>query len=308
MSGVVLPLDEVEPAPSVVTIGNFDGVHRGHRLLLSRTVDGALDRGVRSVAVTFDPHPASIVRPDAVPLALCSLDERCRLLIDAGVDLVVIVSFTDALSRLTPAEFVEAVLVDRLRAGRVIVGSNFRFGHRAAGDVVTLVELGELHGFDVEAVAVRHDDDQPISSSAIRDALLGGDVSRAATALGRLPRLIGEVVAGDGRGRTIGVPTANVAISDGLVVPARGVYVALAHVDDVAVPAVVNVGVRPTVTDGVEQTVEVHVIDRDVDLYGQPLTVDLVDRIRGEQRFDSVDDLVAAIRADIDVARERLAG
>ncbi|MEX0952796.1 MAG: bifunctional riboflavin kinase/FAD synthetase [Nitriliruptoraceae bacterium] len=308
MSGVVLPLDEVEPAPSVVTIGNFDGVHRGHRLLLSRTVDGALDRGVRSVAVTFDPHPASIVRPDAVPLALCSLDERCRLLIDAGVDLVVIVSFTDALSRLTPAEFVEAVLVDRLRAGRVIVGSNFRFGHRAAGDVVTLVELGELHGFDVEAVAVRHDDDQPISSSAIRDALLGGDVSRAATALGRLPRLIGEVVAGDGRGRTIGVPTANVAIPDGLVVPARGVYVALAHVDDVAVPAVVNVGVRPTVTDGVEQTVEVHVIDRDVDLYGQPLTVDLVDRIRGEQRFDSVDDLVAAIRADIDVARERLAG
>ncbi|MEX0706137.1 MAG: bifunctional riboflavin kinase/FAD synthetase [Nitriliruptoraceae bacterium] len=308
MSGVVLPLDEVEPAPSVVTIGNFDGVHRGHRLLLSRTVDGALDRGVRSVAVTFDPHPASIVRPDAVPLALCSLDERCRLLIDAGVDLVVIVAFTDALSRLTPAEFVEAVLVDRLRAGRVIIGSNFRFGHRAAGDVVTLVELGELHGFDVEAVAVRHDDDQPISSSAIRDALLGGDVSRAATALGRLPRLIGEVVAGDGRGRTIGVPTANVAISDGLVVPARGVYVALAHVDDVAVPAVVNVGVRPTVTDGVEQTVEVHVIDRDVDLYGQQLTVDLVDRIRGEQRFDSVDDLVAAIRADIDVARERLAG
>ncbi len=308
MSGLVQALDEVDPAPSVVTIGNFDGVHRGHRLLLSRTVDAAMDRGVRSVAVTFDPHPATVVRPDAVPPALCSLEERCRLLTDAGVDLVAIVRFDEQLSLLTPAAFVEAVLVDRLRAGRVIVGSNFRFGHRAAGDVVTLVELGELHGFDVEAVAVRRDDGRPISSSVIREALLAGDVSVAAAALGRLPRLVGEVVAGDGRGRTIGVPTANLAIPDGLVVPARGVYVALAIVDDVALPAVVNVGVRPTVTEGVEQTVEVHVIDRDLDLYGRMLSVDLVDRIRGEQRFASVDELVTSIRADIDVARQRLAG
>lgn len=300
-------LDDVEPEPSVVTIGNFDGVHRGHQLLLTRTVQAALDRGVRSVAVTFEPHPAAVLRPGSEPLALSNLEERSEQLLDAGVDLVVLLPFTRELSELEPHEFVTHVLAGRLRATRVVVGTNFRFGRGAKGDVVALVELGDGHGFDVEAVAVRDLDGEPISSTLVRQALARGEVEYAASALGRPFQIRAEVVAGDGRGRTIGVPTANLDVPGNRQVPAHGVYAGHASVGDERWPCVTNVGVRPTFHADQAPTVEAHLIGTDdVELYGREVTVTFEHRLRGEQRFDSVDELVARIHADIEQARELL--
>ncbi len=307
-ASVVRSLDDVEPDPSVVTIGNFDGVHRGHRTLLHRTVDAALDRGVRSVAITFDPHPAAVLRPGSEPPGLCSLDQRIERLIEAGVDLVVVLPFTQELSQLTPEHFVERVLVERLRASRVVVGTNFRFGHKAKGDVVALLTTGEYHGFDVEAVALRDLDGEPLSSSAIRSALYDGEVRWVTGALGRPYSLAGEVVAGDGRGQTIGIPTANIEVSPGRAVPGNGVYAGHATVGDRRWRCVTNIGVRPTFGADDTPTVEAHLLDVEgpLDLYGTVLDVTFEHRLRGEQRFNGVDELVAQIRADVDAARLQL--
>lgn len=300
-------LDDVEPEPSVVTIGNFDGVHRGHQLLLHRTVDAALARGVRSIAVTFEPHPAAVLRPGSQPPSLSSREERIELLLETGVDLVVLLPFTPELANLEPHGFISHVLAGRLRATRVVVGSNFRFGRGAKGDVVALVELGERYGFDVEAVGVRDLDGEPISSSVVREALSRGDVGWACSALGRAYRLRGEVVRGDGRGGSIGIPTANLAVPEGRQLPAYGVYAGHAALGDRWWRCVINVGVRPTFETGEVPTVEAHLIDvADLDLYGEWLTVTFEHRLRGERRFTSVDELVARIRADIELARERL--
>jgi riboflavin kinase / FMN adenylyltransferase len=305
-AAVAYDLAEVEPAPSVVTIGNFDGVHRGHQLLLHRAVAAGADRGLRSVAVTFHPHPAAVLRPGTEPPALTTLDDRVRLLRASGIDLVVVVAFTHALSRLEPEMFAREVLVDALGARRVVVGTNFRFGRGAAGDPARLAVAGDELGFEVEAVGLRALDDDVVSSSAIRDALGRGDVASASSALGRDYHLSGTVVHGDGRGRTIGVPTANLAVPSGLVVPANGVYAGIATLDGQAHPCVTNVGVRPTVTDDGALAVEAHLIDLDLDLYGRELVVSFAHRLRGEQRFASLDALVARIRADTDVARDWL--
>lgn len=307
-AAVVWSLDEIEPEPSVVTIGNFDGVHRGHRSLLHRTVDAALDRGVRSVAITFDPHPAAVLRPGSEPPGLCSLDERVARLGDAGVDLVVVLPFTRELSQLTPDHFVERVLAERLRAARVVVGTNFRFGHKAAGDVVALLTAGEYHGFDVEAVALRDLDGEPLSSSAIRSALYDGEVRWVTGALGRPYSLAGEVVEGDGRGRTIGVPTANVEVPPGRAIPGNGVYAGHATAGGRQWRCVTNIGVRPTFDAGDTPTVEAHLIDVEepLDLYGSELEVTFEHRLRGEQRFTGVDELVTQIRADVEAARLQL--
>jgi riboflavin kinase / FMN adenylyltransferase len=299
-------LDEVSTAPSVVTIGNFDGVHRGHQVLLRRAVDAARDRGVRPVAVTFHPHPAAVLRPGAEPPALQTIDDRIHHLLEAGIDLVLVLRFTDRLASLGPHVFVEQVLVDRLQAVQVIVGSNFRFGHKASGNVVTLNDAGATYGFHTEAVTLLDLEGVAISSTAVREHLERGDVSWANRALGRAFELAGEVVPGDGRGRTIGVPTANLAVPDGILVPANGVYAGHALVDDVRHPCVTNVGVRPTF-DGRRRTVEVHLLDADVDLYGRELRVAFEHRLRDERRFGDVDELVARIRADIEQARELLA-
>ncbi len=308
---VVFGLDDIEPGASVVTVGNFDGVHLGHQLLLGRTVKAAVDRGVRSVAVTFDPHPTAVVRPGDQPLQLTTLDERIMRMSALGVDLVVVLPFTVEFSRLTPREFVEQVFVERLRAQRIVVGTNFRFGHRAAGDMVMLVEIGDELGFDVEAVALKRASGRQdaarygaeMSSSAIRAALAQGDVAFASHALGRDFSVRGRVVHGDGRGRTIGVPTANVAVASDVVLPADGVYAGIARWGDHRAPCVTNVGVRPTVTDTHERTVEAHLIDVDVALYDTLIDVSFAHHLRPEQRFDGLDQLVAQIRADVSEAR-----
>jgi riboflavin kinase / FMN adenylyltransferase len=302
---VVRGLDVVTPAESVVTIGNFDGVHRGHRVLLRRTTDCGAHHEARTVAVTFDPHPAAVLRPGSEPPALQRTEERIAALAATGVDLVVVLPFTRELSQLEPGDFVAQVLHDRLRAVRVIVGTNFRFGRRAAGDVVTLVGEGERYGFVTEAVTLLDLDGIAISSSAIRDRLAAGELDWPTRALGRPHVVHGTVVEGDGRGRTIGVPTANLAVTSGVLVPGDGVYAGHATVDGVRHDCVVNVGNRPTFA-GAGRSVEAHLLDVDRDLYGRELAVSFVHRLRGEQRFDGPEALVAQIRADVAAARERL--
>lgn len=312
MTVVSRRLDDVDPAPSVVTIGVFDGVHRGHRVLLSRTVDAAQVRGVRAVAVTFDRNPLAVVRPGHEPPALQVLEDKVASLTATEVDHVHVLAFDRAASQEAPDDFVRRVLAGPLEAKQVVVGEDFRFGHRAAGNVVLLTTMGEDLGFDVDAVPLVSGDDGVVSSSAVRAALADGDVEAAATALGRPHRLVGRVVPGDGRGRTIGIPTANVEVVAGLAVPAIGVYatrVARRGPDGTLGPAwdaVTNVGTRPTF-DGHGITVEAHLLDVDVDLYGADVVVDLVARLRGEQRFDGVEELVAQIHRDIDRGRAFLA-
>ena len=309
-------LDEIAPAPSVVTIGFFDGVHRGHQTIIGRAVREAAERGVRSVAVTFDRHPMEVVKPGTHPPYLQTLARRVSTLLAQGLDLVLVLPFDYDRSQQAPEEFVAEVLAGPLDATKVVVGANFRFGHKAAGDVVALSDLGEAHGFATEAVTLLHLDDVAISSTAIREHLDAGDVAWATRALGRPHVVEGNVVRGDGRGATIGVPTANVNVAEHLLVPAGGVYAGRAAVTandpDVAeppapggTPCAINIGTRPTF-EGEHVTVEAHLLDTEVDLYGAHLAVSFTDRLRDERRFDGPDELVAQIRADIDDARRRL--
>lgn len=299
-------LDDLEPAPSVVTIGYFDGVHRGHQAIVGRAVAAARERGVRAVAVTFDRHPLEVVRPEAVPPALQSLEGRVDALAAQGVDEVLVLEFTPAFSRMSAEAFVAEVLAGRLETVHVVVGENFRFGHRAAGDVATLAGLGPRHGFTVDAVRLETSDETAISSTEIREHLASGDVAWVAAALGRPFALDGEVVRGDGRGRSIGVPTANLAVDPARAVPADGVYAGHARLaDGRSWPCVVNVGTRPTFGGG-DRTVEAHLLDADVALYGERLTVTFEAHLRPERRFGGPDELVAQIRSDIERARALL--
>lgn len=308
MTDVSRSLDDAPGGPSVVTIGFFDGVHLGHQAIVGRAVEDAAERGMRAVAVTFDRHPTEVVRPEARPALLMTSERRIATLADTGVDRVVVLPFTEELSRLSPEAFVVEVLVDGLSAREVVVGDNFRFGHRAAGDTGTLRELGERHGYEVVTVDLVALDGAPVSSTAVRQRLADGDVAWAARALGRPHVLDGTVVPGDGRGRAIGVPTANVAVSDRLRLPANGIYAGFVGIDGEPArrPAATSVGVRPTF-DGDTVTVEAHLLDFDGDLYGRRLAVSFTHRLRDEERFDTVDELVAAIRSDIEQARRLLA-
>jgi len=292
---------------SVVTIGNFDGVHLGHRALVERATAAAARRGARAIAVTFDPHPAAVLRPDAVPAALQSLEERVTLLRALGCDEVVVVPFDAAFAAQEPTEFVDRLLVERLAAELVVVGENFRFGRGAAGDVSLLEALGVQRGFAVDAVGLVDVGHGPVSSSALRALLAAGDLEAVSRGLGRAFRIEGEVVRGEGRGRTIGIPTANVAVPEGLALPGDGVYACWAvSAGRTRAPAVVNIGWRPTF-GGTARTVEAHLlVDDGPDLYGQRLTLEFAARIRGEQRFEGPEALVAQIRADIDAAVELL--
>ena len=298
---------------AVVTVGRFDGVHRGTLPLVERAVAVAAARGVPAVALTFDPHPAAVLRPDAAPGLLQDLDERVAALRAAGLDDVVVRRFDAALAALTPERFVADVLVGDLGAVVAVVGENFRFGRAAAGDVARLRELGAAAGVAVEAVPLVADDGAVVSSTALRAALAAGDVAAVTAGLGRSYALEGEVVRGDGRGRTIGVPTANVAVDPARALPADGVYACRVTGADAAGapvvgPAVVNVGRRPTF-GGEGRTVEAHLLDAPagLDLYGGRLRLEPLARIRGEQRFDGPEALVARIGQDVAEARRILA-
>jgi riboflavin kinase / FMN adenylyltransferase len=293
----------------VVTVGVFDGVHRGHQRDVGRAKAAAGQMGLPVVTVTFDPHPDEVVRPGSHPPLLCSVRRRCELLAGLGVDAVCVIPFSHEFSQLGPDEFVRAVLVDRLHAAHVVVGEDFRFGHKARGDVALLAELGDKYEFTAEGVPLLAEGGVTISSTAIRNLLSAGDVAAAARDLGRPHRVEGVVVRGHQRGRALGFPTANLEMLPHTAVPADGVYSGwLVSLDPDGAeverwPAAISVGTNPTF-DGRERTVEAYALDRDdLDLYGTHMAADFVSRIRGQARFDSVDELVEQMHLDVDAAR-----
>ncbi len=309
-------LDEVPDAwgPSVVTIGVFDGVHRGHQRIVTRAAAAAAGLGLPLVVATFEPHPVEVIRPGSHPRLLCTLRRRAQLLAELGAAAVCVLEFTLEFSRLGPDEFVRTVLADRLHARRVVVGENFRFGHRAAGDLALLAELGEKYDFRAEGVPLLAQDGVTMSSSAIRDLLAAGDVAGAARGLGRPHRVEGVVVRGDQRGRALGFPTANLETAEHTAIPADGVYAGwLASLDADGHeaerwPAAISVGTNPTF-DGRHRVVEAYALDRDdLDLYGVHVAVDFAARLRGMVRFDSVDALVGQMRLDVAAARALVTG
>jgi riboflavin kinase / FMN adenylyltransferase len=290
---------------SVVTIGVFDGVHRGHQQLIGAAVAEGRERGLPTVLITFDPHPAEVVRPGSHPARLTSLRRRADLVAELGVDAFLVLPFTIELARMSPAEFAHEVLVERLHAAAVMVGPNFTFGHRAAGNFAVLGELGARFGFAVEGVELTTDSERDhitYSSTYVRACIDAGDVEAAAAALGRPHRIEGVVVHGYRRGRHLGFPTANIASPPYTALPADGVYAGRFVIGSRHLPAAVSVGSNPTFS-GTVRTVEAYVLDVDEDFYGHGVGVDLVARLRGQERYDDMDSLVAAIKND--VARTR---
>jgi len=305
-------LDEVPAGwgECVVTIGVFDGVHRGHQRIVGRAAQVGEQRGLPVVAITFDPHPDEVTRPGSHPPFLCSARRRAELLGGLGIDAVCVLPFTLEFSRLAPDDFVRTVLVERMHAAVVVVGEDFRFGHKAAGDVQLLAKLGEKYEFTTEGMPLLVADGTTLSSTSIRQMLAEGDVAAAAKALGRPHRVEGVVVRGHQRGRALGFPTANLETPPHTAIPADGIYAGwLASLDDEGRdtqrwPAAISIGTNPTFGEG-EQSVEAYALDRtDLDLYGMHAAIDFAARLRGTLRFDSVDALVEQMHRDVDQARE----
>ena len=298
---------------SVVCIGVFDGVHRGHRAIISRAVEYAHTLGAPAVVITFDPHPSEVIRPGTHPGLLSSIDQRCELLADLGVDGVCVLPFTLELAALSPQEFVDHVLVDRFHALGVVVGANFRFGHRASGDTELLGELGLSRGFMVDAAPLVAGTGGTWSSTYVRGLVAAGDVAAAGISLGRLHRVEGVIEHGDKRGRELGFPTANLGTIAHAAVPADGVYAAWLidnpYSDEpTTYPAAVSVGTNPTFDGVIGRRVEAYVLDRDdLDLYDNFVAVDFVERIRGQVKFDGIDALITQMTADVNKSREILA-
>lgn len=291
---------------TAVAIGVFDGVHRGHRSVLEPLVALADDRGLAVAALTFDPHPLEIVAPERAPRLLSTVGQRIEALAGVGADIVGVLPF-EQVRTMEPEVFADDVLRGRLNARVVAVGADFRFGRDRGGDIATLNTVGSQAGYDVVVVDLVDDSgDEPISSTRIRTLLAEGDVTTAAELLGGAYELCGIVVEGDRRGRTIGFPTANLAVDDRMAVPADGVYAAWAVVNDVTHPAVVNIGNRPTF-EGARRSIEAHLLDFEGDLYGRGVALRFVSRLRGEQKFESIDALVAQIGSDVAAGRRTLA-
>jgi riboflavin kinase / FMN adenylyltransferase len=288
---------------SVVTIGNFDGVHRGHQQVVAGVVARAAETGALPVVTTFDPHPMTVIHPDSAPVRLTDLERRLDLLEYLGVGATLVLPFTRELSLWEPGRFVDEVLVRALHAAEVHVGVNFRYGHRAAGTVDSLRADGERHGFTVRALPLAGDGAR-WSSTYVRQCLAEGDVAAAAIALGRPHRVVGPVVEGDKRGRELGYPTANLELGDDIAVPADGVYAGwLVRADGTSLPAAISVGTNPTF-GGTVRRVEAYVLDRDdLELYGERVGVEFVERLRETIAFDGVEPLVAQMALDVEQAR-----
>jgi len=292
--------------PSVVTVGFFDGVHLGHQEVIRRTVEAAMERDARSVAVTFDRHPREILTPGEEPRLLTTVERKAELITACGIDVLVVLEFTKEFSMISAEDFVRDVLVKRLHAVHARVGANFTFGHRAAGTVATLREVGEPLGTTADEVGLFAIDGRVVSSSSIREALAASDLGWPRTALGRRYAVDGEVVSGAGRGKGLGYPTANLRTWPRVLLPGQGIYAGVAELEDGGrYVAAIDVGTNPTF--GTEPLhVEAFLLDfPDDELRGDTLTVEFWERLRDEVKFDSVDDLVAAIADDVE--RTRLA-
>jgi riboflavin kinase / FMN adenylyltransferase len=282
----VTMLSDAQPRPRRVAVGEFDGVHIGHREVIAGS----------DTVLTFEPHPLAVVRPEAAPRLLTSFDVRVELIASLGVRELVVIPFDEHFAAQSPREFIDHVLVDTLCATDVSVGENFHFGHKAAGDTDMLAADPRFRTRVVPLVEV---DGEVVSSSHIRGLVFAGDVDRASHFLGAPFQMRGEVVPGDRRGRELGYPTANLVPDEALVCPGHGVYAARAN----GACAAVNVGVRPTFGTGRALLVEAYLLDRNVDLYGQVLRIDFLSRLRGERRFDSVDALVTQMAVDVEQTR-----
>jgi riboflavin kinase / FMN adenylyltransferase len=289
---------------TVVTIGSFDGVHRGHQSLIAGVREAALAVNRAAVVITFFPHPSVALRR-AQPFYLTSPAEKLVQINRTGVDLLIELPFMSETALLQAGEFVDR-LVAQLRMRELWIGHDFALGYQREGNAEFLARLGETRGFTVQAVEPITDDGEVISSSAIRATLKRGEVAHAARLLGRWFRLSGRVVPGDGRGRTIGTPTANLDVWPEHAVPANGIYACRAWVGNIAHAAAVNIGTRPTVTDRTQRTIEAHLLDFDQDLYGLNVTLDFVEFLRGEQKFNGVSELAAQITQDVDHTRQRM--
>ena len=292
----------------VVTIGVFDGVHRGHQMIIGRAVEQARSLGVPAVVLTFDPHPSEVVRPGSHPPMLTGQHAKAELLEALGVDVLCVLPFTAEFSRLGPDEFVHAVLVEHLHARSVVVGENFRYGHRASGDVASLTASGRRFGFTVDGVPLEGSEETTWSSTYVRSCVVAGDVEGAAAALGREHRVDGVVVRGDQRGREIGYPTANLEPLPWSAVPADGVYAGrLLRAGGEQLPAAISIGTNPTFA-GREQRVEAYVLDAapGLDLYGEHVALSFAARLRETLTFDGVGPLVEQMGRDVARTREVL--
>lgn len=302
------------PEGTAVTIGAFDGVHRGHRQVIAALQEMAHERGLATAVVTFDRHPASVVRPDSAPLLLTDLDQKLELLADCGVDYTLVVHFDEVRSKEPAPEFVDDVLVSCLNARAVAVGEDFHFGHQRSGNVALLREIGAVAGFDVVGLELVGTDgaasDEPVSSTRVRGALAEGHLDAASDMLGRFHEVRGVVGRGDGRARELGYRTANVGVPESICLPADGIYAGWYLLPDGRRwPTAISLGRRPTFYESADASVlEAHLIDFDGDLYGQPARVQFVAWLRNEVKFDSVDALVAQMGLDVGEAARLLAG
>jgi riboflavin kinase/FMN adenylyltransferase len=306
--------DFVPPAAGcAVAIGVFDGVHRGHQVLIDTVTQAAAARGLLPVALTFDPHPASCFRPDLAPFLITEVDERAHWLHHFGIDQTVVATFDRAFAQLSPDEFFGRVLIDQMKAHLVVVGPDFSFGAERRGDTDELVRLGDAAGVDVVVLDEQTAGGSRLRSTAIRSLIQGGRVAGAAELLGHPLILVGTVVHGMERGRKLGFPTANLRLGDRQIAPKIGVYACrVASGTGAWMPAVMNLGLAPTFRDRENEShrpvPEVHLLDQppDIDLYGEELRVELVDRIRGERRFATPEVLIERIAIDVAIARRML--
>lgn len=298
----------------MVTIGVFDGIHRGHQAIISEAVRQARERGVPSVLITFVPHPSEVVRPGSHPPVLTTIVRRAELVEALGVDVFCALPFTLEFSKMHPDEFVHETLVDQLHASAVVVGENFRFGHKAAGDVAVLRQLGEAFGFTADGIPLLRNSDTVLSATYVRSCVTAGDMEGAATALGRPHRVDGVVERGDARGRALGFPTANLRTDQWTAIPADGVYAGrVVRLDEWGRTApgselgiaAISVGTNPTF-EVRQRRVEAYVLDFEGDLYGSTLGIEFQHRLRGMEKFADVDALVTQMHADVERTRALL--
>jgi riboflavin kinase / FMN adenylyltransferase len=287
---------------SIVTIGLFDGVHMGHREVITRAVAEARAVGMTSVAVTFDRHPSDILHPGHGPLLLTDTYMKERLIKELGIDRVFIVPFTEELAAMEPEEFLDKVILP-LDPASIVVGADFRFGRNREGDISVLDNYGARHGFKIESLSLHTVDGEKASSSAAREHLIEGDIEKVEATLGRCPAFRGRVVRGDKRGRELGFPTANIEIANFLCLPSDGVYAGWIEASGKKYTAVINVGLAPTFGARRASLIEAYALDFDADLYGQDVLVEFYRRLRGEKKYDSAEDLAKQIADDAQKAR-----
>ena len=303
-----------EDQRTVLTIGAYDGVHKGHRSVISEVCRLASEQDLRSAVVTFDRHPASVVRPESAPLLLTDLDQKLEQLATTGIDLTLVVPFDQSRAKETAEEFIEEVLVNCLKVKHVVVGEDFHFGHQRLGNVTLLQEAGKEHDFTVigmDLVGLNGEparDHKQVSSTFIRQALGEGELEKANDMLGRDYEVSGVVTAGDGRGKELGFPTANVRINSSILLPADGVYAGWLELSDKSShPTAISLGTRPHFYEDGDLLLEAHVLDFNRDLYGEQVRVRFTERLRSQKKFDNLEALLAQLNTDVQTTKQIMA-